>query len=251
MDILYIVGKDSQTDDLELRCSLRSIEKYGKNVGKVYVVGNCPEWLSDNVIKLPCEDFNKDTSTPTPKAQNIAKKLLYAVDNSDIGEEFLVSMDDHFYTKEVDFDEYPYYVKFCNTPVLPTSKNKTQNEYTRWIVDCGKRMEELGLPTFYFTLHRNMRVSRKAIEGCRDIMEENFKNNYPFEAFVLLGNYAFSNRLCTPEFVEDIRINNGSEWWKTMPEYSDVFSTAPMAPGRGLYVLLSGLYPNKSTKYER
>ena len=42
MDILYIV-KNSAANNMELKCSLRSIEQFGKNVGKIYVCGYCPE----------------------------------------------------------------------------------------------------------------------------------------------------------------------------------------------------------------
>ena len=49
------------------------------------------------------------------KNKNIYRDLIYAVENTDIGinhnGDFLVSMDDHFYIKETDFDNYPYYVK--------------------------------------------------------------------------------------------------------------------------------------------
>jgi len=249
MDILYIVGKDSKCDNMELRWGLRSIDKYGIGVDRVYVCGECPQWLSDEVIKIPCDDINKDTIHPTQKAQNIANKLLYAVDNSDIGSEFLVSMDDHFYTKDVDFNEYPYYVKYTNSPFLPEVKTPKMNEYTKWLVDCKNRLDELGLPTFHFTLHRNMRISRDAIDGCRQIIDENMKNFYPFEAFVLINNYAFLNGLCSPEFVEDVRINKASEWWKSNPKYSNVFSTASFDLKSGLYTLMDGLYTKKS-KYE-
>ena len=53
MDILYIVGNFSKCDDWEFRFSLRSIDKYGKNIGRVFVCGYCPDWLSDNIIKIP------------------------------------------------------------------------------------------------------------------------------------------------------------------------------------------------------
>ena len=49
------------------------------------------------------------------KSKNIWAQILHAINNSDIGNnhdgEFLISMDDHFYCKETDFNSYPFYVK--------------------------------------------------------------------------------------------------------------------------------------------
>lgn len=252
MDILYINGKGSDCDGFELRCSLRSIEQYGKNVGKVYIVGNCPDWLSDNVIKLPCEDYNKNTTTPYPKAQNIAMKLLYAVDNSDIGNVFLVSMDDHFYVSPVDFDTYPYYTKQYadGTDELPEFSANFRFLYNMFLYDCKNRLKELGLPTKYFTLHKNMKVYREAVEGCRNIIMENIENDYPFEVFLLLGNYSLANLGIVPVMTLDNRIDGAPEWYKTNREYADEFSTPNFNDSSGLYTLLAGLYSKKS-KYEK
>ncbi|MBR0299772.1 MAG: hypothetical protein IJQ93_05590, partial [Bacteroidales bacterium] len=63
MDILYIVGAGcSRCNDFELRMSLRSIAMYGKNVGRVFVCGHCPDWLSDEVVKLPLDTVPAEDS---------------------------------------------------------------------------------------------------------------------------------------------------------------------------------------------
>ena len=183
------------------------------------------------------------------KSQNITRKLLYAVDNSDIGEEFLVSMDDHFYIRNVDFDNYPYYVKYImEDGRIPEYKNHS-NVYAQFMSDCAKSLKKLGLPTLFFTLHRNMHVSRTAINECRPFIEDSFKNNYALEAFALIGNWMFSKGLCKPTLTRDNKLKNGSEWWKTDPRYNEVFSTADFSDGIGLYTLIEGLYDKKS-KYE-
>ena len=40
MDVLYYIGVGSMRNNMELRLSLRAIEKHCKDLGKVYVVGN-------------------------------------------------------------------------------------------------------------------------------------------------------------------------------------------------------------------
>ena len=40
MDLLYIVGEGvSKCDYFDLRCSLRSLARYGKNIDRVFVAG--------------------------------------------------------------------------------------------------------------------------------------------------------------------------------------------------------------------
>ena len=56
-DVVYVVGKpDKCKDNYMLRASLRSIAKYGKNIGRVIVAGYPPDWLSDAVVKVHVED---------------------------------------------------------------------------------------------------------------------------------------------------------------------------------------------------
>ena len=250
MDILYIVGNGSKCDNLELRCSLRSLDMYGKNIDRVFVVGNCPEWLSDKVIKLPCPDPNPDTISPYPKNHNIAQKLLYAVDNSDLGDEFLVSMDDHFYVKDTDFNTYPWYIKNSGKWLgeLPDAKKKDP-EYTKFVSDCKKVLKELGLPTKYFALHKNMHVLKQAVLECREMIEDLILNNKALEIFILLSNYSLANLGILPTMISDNRLTGGIDWYKTSPDYDHSFSTPDFAETSGLYTLVKGRYPNKS-KYE-
>ena len=56
MDILYVIGKGSEWNNNELRFSLRSIAKYGKNIDRVFIVGYKPDFVSDEVTFIPCDD---------------------------------------------------------------------------------------------------------------------------------------------------------------------------------------------------
>ena len=99
MDILYVLGSGSKWNNNELRYSLRSLEKFGKNVSNVYIIGQDPGFLSDKVTLVKIGDcFGV-------KAKNILNKICEAVEYTNIGEEFLLSSDDHFYIKETDFDK--------------------------------------------------------------------------------------------------------------------------------------------------
>ena len=68
MDILYCIGEGSKWNNNELRYSLRSLEKFGKNVGNIYMVGYNPGFLSDEVtfINCPCPSLEMRIMFITP-----------------------------------------------------------------------------------------------------------------------------------------------------------------------------------------
>lgn len=248
MDILYIIGKGfSNCDNLELRFSLRSIEKYGKNVGRVFVVGYCPEWLSDEVIKIPFEqpyEKKEDDYDIVRKHANLTASLLYAVDHSDIGDEFLVSMDDHFYIRNTDFDHYPFY---CKASSIPQS---IKTLYNKFLCYTRHQCEMEKISKYYCCPHRNMHMSRKTISDRREFLDDAVELLYPLEPFAYLLNYRYTHdKDFEFEVIKDIKIKNGSDWYKADPRNTECISTYDFSEGIGLETLLKGLY-NKKSKYE-
>ena len=251
MDILYVVGEGcSDCSDLELRCSLRSIALYGRGIDRVFVVGYCPSWLSEEVIKIPHEKRFSNPVNNTEKALNIADSILYALDNSDIGDEFLVSMDDHFYTRSVNFNNYPYYVRrVLGSEYLPELE-KGNTDYRRFLAETREYLESKGLPTLNFTLHRNMHLGRKWISECKEYIDEIFENRQACEFFCLINNYRYSQTQEEYKVVNDIKITSGSDWWKIDPKTTEVFSLSNFTHGLGFEPLLEMEYMDKC-KYER
>ena len=253
MDILYIVGKDcSICDNIELRMSLRSIEQYGKNVGRVYVAGYCPDWLSNKVIKIPFEQPYTKIPNMTEKHINMVSTLLYAVHNSDIGDEFLLSMDDHFYINDVDFDNYPFYAKIHNGGFELPCKNDGdgKNPYNIWLSQTRLLCDEENISSYFFCPHRNMHMSKEIIEECRPVLERVIKEKIPCETFAFMLNWRYTKYGFEITPCEDVKIRNASDWEKVNPRYTDVFSTANFLKDNEIYNLLVNTFKNKS-KYER
>ena len=257
MDILYIIGNGcSKCENLELRCSLRSIAQYGKNISRVFVAGYCPKWLSDEVVKVPftqpwpvLKDGEQEAQENLARKQaNILATILHVVDNTDIGDEFLVSMDDHMYLRSVNFDKYPFYCKrFGKDNLLPGS-GKT--EYKKFLATTREKLEGDGLSAFYFCLHRNMHMSRKTISDCRTFLNEVVAEPIPIECHAYLLNYRLTHYAdFIPTFVRDVKLSGGGDWWMVDSSINECFSTADFKEGKGLSVLLRGLYSKKS-KYE-
>lgn len=253
MDILYIIGKGcSKCDNFELRVSLRSIAKYGKNVGKVYVAGYCPDWLSEDVVKIPFEQPYPTENISCHKKQcNIAATILHVIDNSDISDEFLCSMDDHIYTRNVDFGSYPMYAKKAkygegdDKTLLPSTAKEKDAEYKKCLVDTNEILVGLGLPTRNYALHRNMHMSRAFLNENRSLIESAVAEGKIAEIFAWYGNWKGGKYKAT----KDVLVHGGGEWWKTDPRKTNVFATTDFGDHSGLHVLLKGLFPNKS-KYE-
>lgn len=100
MDIVYVVGTGSKWGDAELMHSLRSICKF-TNHRNVYIVGHKPNFV-EGVIHLPVKDVIR-------KEYSIMNKILEVCKEEDLSDDFLFMNDDHFFIKEVDIENYPYY----------------------------------------------------------------------------------------------------------------------------------------------
>lgn len=256
MDILYIVGeKCTNPNNNELKYSLRSIEKYGKNVDRVFISGYCPEWLSNEVIKVPYEQpyksINGSRMSIKHKHLNMLHTFLYVLDHTDIGDEFLVSMDDHFYIREIDFNNYPYYAKLnawggCMLP----PEEITYTEYRKCLFESAEFLRSKGLSTVNFTLHRNMHCSRKWVEECKEYLEEIISEELNIEPWVMLLNYAYTKYKFPYTIIYDLKISSSYNWYEVNSEKHEVFSTNDFRSGDELDRLVSVLYGSKS-KYEK
>ena len=137
MDLLYLLGPGSKHDNVELKYSLRSIEKYCIGYDRVFVVGQRPEWLT-NVEYYFCED---DLGC---SHKNMMKKILFACKNTDISEDFVMQADDHFYVKPYDFNQIAPYergelpTKFKEIEVAPT--------YRTSLIDTRNFLSSHGYP---------------------------------------------------------------------------------------------------------
>ncbi len=147
IDVVYVLGNGSRWNNNEIRFSLRSIEKNGLNVGQIFVVGECPDFLSD-VVHIPAEDiFNPNVNADG----NIAIKVLTACADQRLSENFLFINDDHILLKPVLLDEIPTFHKGDMTTYLPIY---WQLNY--WRKRLHRTMETLilkGLSAYHFDCH--------------------------------------------------------------------------------------------------
>lgn len=101
MDIVIPLGKGSKWENNELRFALRSIEQFAKGVGKIWIVGLRPEFLT-NVGHIPQKDVGH-------KEYNIMLKTRAACKHPEVSADFLFTNDDIFFSRDVEISEIPYY----------------------------------------------------------------------------------------------------------------------------------------------
>lgn len=244
MDILYVLGKGSKWDNNELRYSLRSIEKFGKNVGNIYVIGSDPGFLSNNVTLVKLEDYY------SAKHKNILNKICEAIVYTNIGDEFLLSSDDHFYVKETDFDNYPIYCK-GTLPNGVKKKDKAKG-YKTSLVSTRRLLEKHGYTYYNFSQHGNTHISKEAVSLAEKYIEESYNSLQGVEPTCLLLNVLYKHKPF--EFIRrsDLKVKSlieGVEDLKKLIGDREVFSIYDDAIEKGVSEYLQELFPNKS-KYE-
>ena len=244
MDILYVVGTGSNWQNNELRYSLRSISKYGRNVGKVYLVGYKPEFVSGDVIHIPCNDIY------LAKHKNIMRKVIAAVEKSGIDSHFLISSDDHFYIEETDFDNYPIFYK--RKEINGTlSEEDASNGYKISLVQTRKLLERYGLPVWQTNPHCNTHFVTDIYRRNRYLFDEAMTLEHGGELNCIMGNLLVANG-AEPVKRKDIKMchYDGTDSTNAFLSVRDCFSIGDKALELGIDRYIENLFPDKC-RYEK
>ena len=101
-DIVIPLSKQSTSDNLELRLALRSIQKYAKNTGNIWIYTEAQlPWLRNAHIIRQGDPITNN------KDANLINKILAASRNPDINERFMFWSDDQVLTAQLDLDNAP------------------------------------------------------------------------------------------------------------------------------------------------
>lgn len=105
IDIVCPLGKGSLHKNLELQCSIRSVQQYATGWRNIYVIGEHPGF-EGSYIHIPYPDCGKG------KQDNIRRKIQQACSMPGISEDFLFMNDDHFLNAPVDIRAIPNYYAY-------------------------------------------------------------------------------------------------------------------------------------------
>jgi hypothetical protein len=144
-DVLYVLGTGSKWNNNEIKVSLRSLEKYCGGFGKIFIVGEFPSFLSDEIIHIP----SKDIFDPRINADgNIIHKVLEACKDERLSDDFLFINDDHIFMKPINIEDIPSYHKgniynailsednLWHRRLIRTADVLSKNGYTTYHYDC-------------------------------------------------------------------------------------------------------------------
>lgn len=167
MDIVYVLKNEpSDWQDNEIRYSLRSLERFGRNYDRVFLVGGKPDFLDYNkIIHLAHQD---KYAVPD---YNVFLKLLYLCSNSDVSENFILFNDDFYLLRYISLRNIPYYFKREEISTA-YANNNTFNEMalrTREFLLKHKK------PIFDFKPHYPIIYNKTKLQALVPLFAEGFK----------------------------------------------------------------------------
>ena len=152
VDVVYALGTGSKWQDNELRYSLRSLEKFCGNLGRVFIVGHKPDWVT-GVIHIPHDDwkqghpeYRKRRGDVGHKDGNIIRKVLAAC-KTDLSERFLFASDDQCFLAPIDAWTLP--ALHCGL-LRPITKGNT---WRRRVDHTRQYLESLGIAALHCDAH--------------------------------------------------------------------------------------------------
>lgn len=230
MNLIYPLGYGSRMNDRELMYSLRSVDKYCNNIDEVIIIGQLPSFLK-NVTYIKADDKES-------KENNILNKInLYFKHNEG---RILFMNDDHFLTKEIDAENYPYYYH-------GTLKDNAVNHYGSSYGDSIQNTIRAlrGKSQLNYDIH------------CPIIYEGNkflqLKIKYPKQDMGYLIKSLYCNTFdIVGEEMTDLKFNAGlsTELYREKIGERHIFSMGNGAYCRNFWLLMENLYPHKS-KFEK
>lgn len=153
IDLVYKLGSNSSSDNYsELRYSIRSAVKYFQDLGRIYIIGNKPNWIT-NVEFVKLED-----SYTSCKDANLISKLIVACNEPLISSKFLNMSDDYFFMNQVDSS---YFEKaIYHNDILDFKKD---HKFTKWQLRLQRTINLLkskNLPGNNFETHHPQLIDK-------------------------------------------------------------------------------------------
>lgn len=227
IDIVYTLKPDPRSRNKQLIYSLRSVEKYLRGYGRVFVIGIDPG-LRD-VTHIPAGDLEFP-------AMNIKNKLVIACNTPEISEDFLYMADDYYFLKEQSIQEHPTYSSGLLFDLARIQKTayKEYVLHTARVLDGGVNYN-VHAPMPYNKYKFLSAVTQFEWEGLGYLVKSLYGNIHKVE----------STALADLKIGRDIPV----EEMKAKLVGRPVFSTGKEWESKNISALLAELYPEKS-KFE-
>ena len=180
VDLVYVLGKGSRWQDNEIRFSLRSVTKNLKNAGKIFIVGQIPDFVK-NCIHVPCADI----FDPVINADgNMTHKLLTVCNRKDLSENFLFMNDDFIINQPVAANEIKWLHKgdMANQP----PSYWTSQFYRHRLKRTFDELKARGMTTLQYDYHAPMLMNKHSFISVMKEFDYTTDIGYTFRS--LYGN---------------------------------------------------------------
>jgi len=233
LTIAYILGDGSKHHNLELRLSLRSVDKHLKPE-RVIVCGHDPGFLSKSVEYIPNLPAKKEDDA----AFGIKENLLSLCNHPSTPDEFILLNDDYFLLRPI--TDFPYYHK---GELRDAMERIGSGIFFGHLLATVTTLESKGLPTKHFDGHWPIVYDKKNLFNI--INEQDW--GVPLGPTI---RSMYCNTLgIKGEYADDVKANAPVKDWPAFCLGKSVISVSDESfDGTGRNFLLS-LYPEKS-KYE-
>jgi hypothetical protein len=234
-DIVYLYAEGcSMWRERELGFSLRSLQKHGKDFGNVFIVGDKPKYLNDNIIHIPKEDDKSHC-----KERRLYEKILTACRTGEISDPFIFFNDDFFLVKDMNMTYIPFY--YFNTLEVKATLRPKKDIYYKALKNTYEALKSRGLSTIHFDIHYPMYYHKEWFEKAMATYDWTIRGGY-----VVKSLYANTMKL-KGDPRKDCKIYRSHSKKEIMGIITgtDLFSTEHIT--RTMALLFQELYPEKSS----
>ena len=229
-DVVIPYKKGRSTE--ELRFCLRSVEKNLPFIGRVFIIGELPEWASDEIIHIPSEQRHE-------KSANVAVSHRIAANDERISDNFVLMNDDMFVMREL--QEIP----LCHGTPLSEFFTLFWTRVPRsYYTDLIKRTLSI-VPHYlpHWELHIPIVLSKSKFKHVLSLIE-----GMHMMSRTVYGSLYLRDK---GEYHKDVKIYqvSGSKNWQDMPRFDTFVSSDDSTFEHVIMPILAKMFPTKS-KYE-
>jgi hypothetical protein len=145
MNVAWMLGPKTLTDDWELRMSMRSFHMHYRSSSKPWIIGRIPAWISQEKVRcLPWPDPYRRS-----KDANLLHKALRLAMEPEISDPFILCSDDHLLLQP----SLPEDFKLWHRGEIPHLPEPGMTSWQLRMVNTGVRLRKAGYPALFFDAH--------------------------------------------------------------------------------------------------
>lgn len=185
-DAVYPLGTGSKIKNLEIFLSLRSLAKYARDLGNVYIVGERPSRLNwgERLQHIPFTEGHK-------RGVNIWEKAVAVAADPRISERFLWMNDDFYLLQELSAGAVPY---FCQGKTLERhargrAVGGPATPYQQMLRRTLAALHKRGLSTHHFGTHQPINFEKTKIRELYEVFKDDLYTSTGISLRICYGNY--------------------------------------------------------------